>query len=139
MKTIFFWNQFKKGRTPFWQPWGCMGCLGRLLLFLLLLLLLLFLLSLFRKCENTRDETGSRRGEATEIRWNEPIANGEDVGLPSPEQNVLPPFEESVPNPENNGATEIYPNLLYVIFDAEANDETLKVFGKEFTALWRWP
>lgn len=139
MKTIFFWNQFRKGRTPFWQPWGCMGCLGRLLLFLLLLLLLLFLLSLFRKCENTRDETGSRRGEATEIRWNEPIANGEDVGLPSPEQNVLPPFEESVPNPENNGATEIYPNLLYVIFDSEANDETFKVFAKKFTSLYPSP
>lgn len=139
MKTIFFWNQFKKGRTPFWQPWGCMGCLGRLLLFLLLLLLLLLLLSLFRECEDTRDDTGPRSREATETRWNEPIANGEDVGLPSPEQNVLPPFEESVPNPENNGATEIYPNLLYVIFDSEANDETFKVFAKKFTSLYPSP
>lgn len=139
MKTILFWNQFKKGRTPFWQPWGCMGCLGRLLLFLLLLLLLLLLLSLFRKCENTGDETDSRSGETTEIRWNEPIANGEEVGLPSPEQNVLPPFEETIPNPENDGATEIYPNLLYVIFDSEADDETFKVFAKNFSSLYPSP
>lgn len=139
MKTIFFWNQFKKGRTPFWQPWGCMGCLWRLLLFLLLLLLLLLLLSLFRKCGDTGDETDSRSGETTEIRWNEPIANGEEVGLPSPEQNVMPPFEESIPNPENNGATEIYPNLLYVIFDSEADDETFKTFAKQFTSLYPAP
>lgn len=139
MKTIFFWNQFNKGRTPFWQPWGCMGCLGRFLLFLLLLLLLLFLLSLFRKCENLGNSSDSDTGVVTERRWNEPIANGEEVGLPSPEQNVLPPFEESVPNPENNGATEIYPNLLYVIFDSEANDETFKAFAKKFTSLYPAP
>lgn len=139
MKTIFFWNQFKKGRTPFWQPWGCFGCLGRLLLFIILLLLLLLLLSLFRKCESSNNGSDSNGGDSTEIRWNEPIANGEEVGLPSPEQNVMPPFEESVPNPENNGATKIYPNLLYVIFDSEANDETFKAFAKRFTSLYPAP
>lgn len=147
MKTIFFWKQFNKGRTPFWQPWGCLGCLGRLLLFLLLLLLLLFLLSLFRRCESSGNNFGPPIGnnpvpridETNETRWNEPIANGEEVGLPSPEENVLPPFEESVPNPENNGATQIYPNLLYVIFDSEANDETFKVFARQFTSLYPAP
>jgi len=139
MKTIFFWNQFNKGRTPFWQPWGCFGCLGRLLLFIILLLLLLLLLSLFRKCASSNNGSDSNGGDSTEIRWNEPIANGEEVGLPSPEQNVMPPFEESVPNPENNGATEIYPNLLYVIFDSEANDETFKAFAKRFTSLYPAP
>lgn len=108
-------------------------------MFLLLLLLLLFLLSLPRKCENTRNGTDIRSGGSNEIRWNEPIANGEDVGLPPPERNVLPPFEKSVPNPENNGVTEIYPNLLYVIFDSEANDETFKAFAKKFTALYPAP
>lgn len=140
MKTIFFWKQLNKGRTPFWQPWGCLGCLGRFLLFIILLLLLLLLLSLFRKCESSRNGSDSNNvGDSTEIRWNEPIANGEDVGLPSPEQNVLPPFEETIPNPENNGATEIYPNLLYVIFDSEADDETFKAFAKKFSSLYPSP
>jgi len=85
------------------------------------------------------DETDSRSGESTEIRWNEPIANGEEVGLPSPDQNVLPPFEETIPNPENDGATEIYPNLLYVIFDSEADDETFKAFAKKFSSLYPSP
>lgn len=134
MKTIYFWKEFEKGRTPFWQPWGCLGCLWRFLLFLLLLLLLLFLLSLFRKCDGL-----GNIGEQTDIRWNEPIANGEEVGLPSPEQNILPPFDESVPNPENNGATEIYPNLLYVIFDSEADDETFMTFAKKFSSLYPSP
>lgn len=139
MKTIFFWNQFNKGRTPFWQPWGCFGCLGRLLLFIILLLLLLLLLSLFRKCESSSNDSDTNGGDSTEIRWNEPIANGEEVGLPSPDQNVLPPFEETIPNPENDGATEIYPNLLYVIFDSEADDETFKAFAKKFSSLYPSP
>lgn len=139
MKTIFFLNQFKKGRTSFWQPWGCFGCLGRLLLFIILLLLLLLLLSLFRKCESSNGGSDSTAGDSTEIRWNEPIANGEEVGLPSPDQNVLPPFEETIPNPENDGATEIYPNLLYVIFDSEADDETFKAFAKKFSSLYPSP
>lgn len=144
MKTIFFWNQFKKGHTPFWQPWGCLGCLGRLLLFLLLLLLLLFLLSLFRKCEHTTDSGSSSSREAAteetvERRWNKPIADAEEVGLPNPTENNLPPFEETIPNPENGGTTEIYPNLLYVIFDSEADDETFKVFAKKFTSLYPKP
>lgn len=139
MKTIFFWNQFNKGRTPFLQPWGCFGCLGRLLLFIILLLLLLLLLSLFRKCESSNIGSDSNGSDSTEIRWNEPIANGEEIGLPSPDQNVLPPFEETIPNPENDGATEIYPNLLYVIFDSEADDETFKAFAKKFSSLYPSP
>ena len=137
MKTIFFWNQFNKGRTPFWQPWGFFGCLGRLLLFLLLLLLLLLLLSLFRKCENRSSATSG--DDPNTDRWNMPIADGERIGLPSPDKNVLPPFERTVPNPENGGATEIYPNLLYVIFDSEADDETFKIFAKKFTTTYPQP
>ena len=101
-----------------------MGCLGRLLGFLLLLFGLLLLLSLFRGCNN---ESGSNGGtdrpiaQVSDPDWNQPIEGGEEVGLPTPEENVLPPFQESepIPNPENGGATEIYPNLLYVIFDSD--------------------
>ena len=139
MKTIFFWNKTRKEHTPFWKPWGCLGCLGRLLLFLLLLLLLLFLLSLFRRCKSPEVHTNNNSSDSTDVRWNQPIANGEEIGLPSPEQNVLPPFDNAIPNPENNGATEIYPNLLYVIFDSEANDETFKTFAKKFTSLYPSP
>ena len=143
MKKIFFGKKFKNG-TPFWQPWGLMGCLGRLLGFLLLLFGLLLLLSLFRGCNN---ESGSNGGtdrpiaQVSDPDWNQPIEGGEEVGLPTPEENVLPPFQESepIPNPENGGATEIYPNLLYVIFDSDANDETFKTFAKKFTSLYAAP
>ena len=139
MKRIFFWNQYNRTRLPFWHPWGFMGCLGRFLLFLLLLLLLLFLLSLFRRCEFNSRDRGHHNPGTTERRWHEPIADGEDVGLPTPEDNVLPPFEETIPNPDNGGATEIYPDLLYVIFDSEANDDTFKAFAEKFTSLYPAP
>ena len=135
MKIIDFWNR-KRGATPFWQPWGCMGCLGRIIGFFALLLALLLLLSLFRKCT-----TPSNSSEPIVENWNRPIENGESVGLPSPEENVLPPFEESepIPNPDNDGATEIYPNLLYVIFDSEANDDTFTAFAEKFSSLYPAP
>lgn len=138
MKKIFFGKGSTYNGTPFWQPWGCLGCLGRLLAFLLLLFLLLLLLSLFRQCQ-VRNVGGP--GIADVPVWNEPIAGGEDVGLPSPEENILPPFEEStpVPNPEDGGATEIYPNLLYVIFDSEANDDTFLKFAEGFTSRYPEP
>ena len=143
MKKTFFGKKFKNS-TPFWQPWGLMGCLGRLLGFLLLLFGLLLLLSLFRGCNN---ESGSNGGtdrpiaQVSDPDWNQPIEGGEEVGLPTPEENVLPPFQKSkpIPNPENGGATEIYPNLLYVIFDSDANDETFKTFAKKFTSLYAAP
>lgn len=140
MKKIFFGKDVKKG-TPFWQPWGVMGCLGRLLGFILLLLLLLLLLSLFRGCNRTAGREGGPIVQNPNPDWNQPIDGAEDVGLPSPEENVMPPFQESepVPNPENGGATQIYPNLLYVIFDSDANDETFKTFAKRFTALYPAP
>lgn len=141
MKTIFFWKQFRKMRIPFWQPWGCMGCLGRLLAFLLLLLLLLFLLSLFRKCDGRSGEDSSD-GDSTEVRWNEPIAGGEDVGLPSPEENTPPPFQDLDPviNPEDS-LTEIYPNLLYAIFDTEDDkvEDSFVKFAKKFSSLYPAP
>lgn len=146
MKKIFFGTQIKNGRLPFWHPWGFMGCLGRLLLFLLLLLLLLFLLSLFRRCDHDgsrsirgSDRGGGNRSDTTWVSWNQPIENGEEVGLPAPEDNVLPSFEETVPNPDNDGATEIYPNLLYVILDSETDDETFKQFAQKFSSLYPAP
>lgn len=138
MKKIYFGKNSKSG-IPFWQPWGIMGCLGRLLGFLLLLLALLLLLSLFRGCKETVAD------EPTPIivdpDWNQPIQGGETVGLPAPEENVMPPFLELEPirNPENGGATEIFPNLLYVIFDSDANDETFKIFASRFTSLYPAP
>lgn len=139
MKKVFFGKNFKKG-IPFWQPWGLMGYLGRLLVFLLMLFVLLLLLSLFRGCNNGSD-TGGQIPGGSDSDWNQPIEGGEEVGLPAPEDNVLPPFQESepIPNPENGGATEIYPNLLYVIFDSDANDETFKTFAKKFTSLYVAP
>ncbi len=149
MKKIFFRKIFGNSWLPFWQPWGCLGCLWRLLLFLLLLLLLLLLLSLFRTCchdldplrEEGRGRGGDEPGLVEERRWNHPVDDGERVGLPSPEENKLPPFEETepIPNPEDGGATQIYPNLLYVIFDSEADDETFKKFAEKFTSLYPEP
>lgn len=132
MKKVYFGSKLNNQRIPFWQPWGCLGCAGRLLAFLLLLLLLLFILSLFRHCDCQED------GGST---WNPPIEGGERVGLPSPDENVLPPFEEStpIPNPGDGGATEIYPDMLYVIFDSEANDQTFLTFAEEFTMRYPEP
>ena len=164
MKKIFF-GKGTSNHIPFWNPWGIWGCLWRLLLFILLLLLLLFLLSMFRGCNTTghRDsprivdvpEEFDRPGERYEqpsdqsrpiihpidSTWNRPIDGGEEVGLPSPEENQLPPFEEiePIPNPEDGGISEIYPNLLYVIFNSEANDETFKKFAQKFTSLYPEP
>lgn len=150
MKKIFFWKV--RGRAPFWQPWGALGCLGRFLLFLLLLLLLLFLLSLFRKCDRNYDDSGSmartevgdprsgaERSLPSDPHWNEPIPGGEEIGLPAPDDNVLPPFEEPIPNPETGGSPEIYPNLLYVIFDSDADDETFKTFARKFSSIYPAP
>lgn len=166
MKKILFGRKGTNDHVPFWQPWGVMGCLGRLLLFLLMLTLLLVLLSLFRSCGDTDNEAGAdgetwprefkqpgdrftdpggEHGPVTDIpsdtTWNEPIADAEDVGLPSPEDNKLPPFDEgtTIPNPENGGATKIYPNLLYVIFDSGADDEVFKAFATKFTQLYPRP
>lgn len=139
MKKIYFGKKNKNG-TPFWHPWGLLGCMGRLLGFMLLLFALLLLLSLFRGCNNDPG-TDVPFAQVSDPDWNQPIEGGESVGLPSPEENVLPPFQDSepIPNPENGGATEIYPNLLYVIFDSDANDETFKTFAKKFTTLYAAP
>ena len=143
MKKIYFWNKISKGGEPFWQPWGCMGCMGRILGFFLLLTFLILLLSLFRKCESS-ESASQNNGDVVptdSIAWNQPITGGEDVGLPAPDENRLPPFEEMepVPNPDDGGATRIYPNLLYVIFDSGTNDETFKKFAKEFNAIYPFP
>ena len=126
MKRIYFGKNFKNG-TPFWQPWGLLGCLGRLLGFILLLFALLLLLSLFRGCNKDSDTDGPL-AQVSDPDWNQPIEGGESVGLPSPEENVLPPFQDSepIPNPENGGATETYPNQLNEIFDSEANHDIFK-------------
>lgn len=143
MKKIYFWNRINKGGMPFWQPWGCMGCLGRLLGFFLLLALLIILLSLFRKCGSTEggSENGGRLSPGDSVAWNRPIADGDEVGLPSPDENQLPPFEkiDPVPNPDDGGATRIYPNLLYVIFDSGTDDSTFKKFAQRFSALYPSP
>lgn len=139
MKKIFFGNKSGTSGTPFWQPWGFMGCLGRLLGFLLLLLLLLSLLGLFRKCQ--RGDADRESGSDPVAEWRRPIEGGEDVGLPSPEDNVMPPFEElePVPSPDDDGISEIYPNLLYVILDSGVDDETFLKFAKAFTSMYPAP
>lgn len=134
MKKIYFGSD-SDPRLPFWQPWGVMGWLGRFLAFILLLSLLLLMLSLFRECNRVSYDY------ITDPDWNKPVAGGEEVGLPSPEENFLPPFEEmpTVPNPENDGASEIYPNLLYVIFNSNGDDQTYLTFAEKFTSLYPPP
>lgn len=140
MKKIYFWNRDKKMGTPFWHPWGFLGCLGRFLGFFLLLSFLLLLLSLFRKCDDLGHSGGAPDSMADN--WNQPIRNGEEIGLPSPEENTPPPFDSIVPitNPEDS-LTEIYPNLLYAIFDTEDDKvtETFTTFAKKFTSLYPAP
>lgn len=163
MKKIFF-GKGTNGHEPFWQPWGIMGCLGRLLLFLFMLALLMALLYLFRSCDHSAGEQladvnwpeefqrpgneyiqpgsqDNRNSAPSDPQWNRPINGGRDVGLPSPDENVLPPFEdmEPVPNPDNDGATQVYPNLLYVILDSDVNDEAFKTFATKFSQLYPQP
>lgn len=156
-----------KPYMPFWQPWGCFGCLWRVLLYALLLLLLLFILSLFRECCCTGRSTindpstefpapsdkyiapvsdedgGDDRRADVDPEWNRPIPGGEDIGLPSPEDNVIPPIDDDkfIPNPDDGGMTQIYPDLLYVVFDSESesDDETFKTFATKFSELYPQP
>lgn len=146
MKKIFFQTGGGKNRQlP--KSLKPLGCLWRALLFMFLLVLLLLLLSLFRKCCSTSSDDYPRIGGGSgdqgsmplDESWKRPISNGKDVGLPSPEHNTLPPFENPIPNPENGGATQIYPNLLYVILDSDTDDETFKAFAKKFTSLYPAP
>lgn len=110
------------------------------MLFFILLILLLLLLSLFRKCDcPDRSEDRDMAELPLEDRWKTPLPGAEDVGLPPPEDNYLPPFENPVPDPDNGGATEIYPNLLYVILDSDTDDETFKMFAERFTTLYEAP
>ncbi len=140
MKKIFFGKNYNKNAVPFWQPWGPLGFLGRTLGFLFLVASLLFLLSLFRGCGAGNGNATGGSGSAARD-WNKPIVGGEEVGLPSPEENNLPPFEEMEPqpNPENDGATEIYSNLLYVIFNSEANDDVFLKFAEKFSSIYPEP
>jgi len=72
-------------------------------------------------------------------KWKTPIEGGEDVGLPKPEDNKVPPFEKekTIPDPENGGISDVYANLLYVILDSEENDEAFKTFAQKFTSLYK--
>lgn len=141
MKIISFRDKKGKSCIPIWQPWGITGCFGRFLGFFILLFLLIVLLSLFKRCEANNTAGNSSLFPLDTATWNRPIADGEEVGLPSPDENILPPFDElkPIPNPDDGGATRVYPNLLYVIFDSEANDETFKKFAKKFSSLYPAP
>ncbi len=96
---------------------------------------------------NTGDNGGNNDGDnggnngIVDPDWNQPVDGGEDAGLPAPEDNNLPPFEEiePIPDPENGGATDVYPNMLYVIFDSSADDNAFKTFAKKFTSLYPEP
>lgn len=137
MKKIFFGGN-SDNRTPFWQPWGFMGYWGRFLAFMLLLLALIAILSLFRNIDELSSEP---QRIITDPDWNQPIVGGEEVGLPAPEDNILPPFDQTTPiaNPRDGGMTEIYPNLLYVIFNSDANDDTFRTFAEGFTTRYAEP
>ena len=160
MKTIKFGNASSNGHVPFWQPWGCMGCLWRFLLFLLLLLVLLLLLSLLKTCDNKEElpkefkqpadstfiqpDSIPQEGIPADSSWNRPIEDAEKVGLPSPRENTPPPFDEreTIPNPENGGITDIYGNMLYVIFDSDVEagaDEIFRTFASKFSSLYPQP
>ncbi|MBR5131214.1 MAG: S8 family serine peptidase [Alistipes sp.] len=139
MKKIFFGSKDNNKRIPFWQPWGAPEYFGRFFAFLLLLLALLCVLGLFRSCEDCcSDCLGC---DPSDPEWNQPIERGEEVGLPSPDDNLLPPFEQMEPiaNPRDNGSTEIYPNLLYVIFNSDADDQAFRSFAQQFSARYPAP
>lgn len=139
MKTFLFPPSSRKGGAPFWQPWGCWGCLWRLLLFLLMLLTLLLLLSMLHTCEG---QTGS--SDPVDSTWNNPVSGGDTLGLPRPEENVPPEFNDSdlVPNPEDTLRQE-YRGLLYVIFDEEEMGDNVNqafaTFAQKFYALYPRP
>ena len=134
----FFFNSGSNNNTPFWQPWKWAGYWGRYLLFMLLLALLIILLSLFRGCNNVGIEESI---VVSDPEWNQPIEGGEEVGLPSRDENRLPSFDEltPIPNPDNGGATEIYPNLLYVIFNSDAGDQVFTSFAQQFRERYAEP
>lgn len=133
MKKFYFGKGSKDGGMPFWKPWGFWGYMARFAACLLLTLAVLYLLSLFKPM-------GVRIGQA-DPNWNRPIVGGEQVGLPSPKDNSLPPFDqlEPAPNPDNGGATEIYPGMLYVIFDSDTDDQTFITFAENFTSRYPEP
>lgn len=144
MKKIFFKTKGKAHPgQPFWYPWGMGGCIGRLLLFLVLLLLLLFLLSLFRRCGNTQTE-----GEVTDpIFQQDPLPhtpfdttltdydnNLPDPGefLPDSAHNVVPPFSRDSLVSDTTSRREIVGNVLNIILDSDAGNETFKKWAQEF-------
>lgn len=142
MKKIDFFSNSNKQRIPFWQPWGFGGCLGRAAFFMFLLLTLLLLISLFRQCDcSEKPTTPPPLDTINDSTIVQPIDGAEEVGMPAPEDNRLPSFDDRpvVPNPENGGVTEIYSNLLYVIFDLETTEQDLLLFGEKFSEKYPSP
>ena len=141
MKKFFFNNSNNDSRTPFWQPWGLGGFLGRLLGFTLLLLALILLLRLFRNYEEWCDPNQPNQPPLPETPWHKPIEGGEEIGLPSPDDNKLPDFGELEPitNP-GNGDCETYPGLLYIVLkSADNGDAALRQFAQQFSTLYPEP
>ena len=141
MKKFFFNNSNNDSRTPFWQPWGLGGFLGRLLGFTLLLLALILLLRLFRNYEEWCDPNQPNRPPLPETPWHKPIEGGEEIGLPSPDDNKLPDFGELEPITDpGKGDCETYPGLLYIVLkSADNGDAALRQFAQQFSTLYPEP
>lgn len=144
MKRINFSEGGKTPHTPFWMPWGAGGCLWRGLAFLALIGLLILLVSLFRSCGDD-DRTASLPEEfQTPLEPGQPLVPIDTVGgqdgnipdpgpdLPGPGDNFLPPFDDDqlIDNPDDG--RQYVGNLLNVMLDSEANDDTFRRWAAEF-------
>lgn len=141
MKKIDFFSNLNRQRIPFWQPWGFGGCLGRAAFFMFLLLTLLLLISLFRQCDCSEKPTTPPPLPGNDSTIVQPIDGAEEVGMPAPEDNRLPSFDDrpTVPNPGDGGATQIYSDLLYVIFGLDTDEQDLLQFSEKFSAKYPSP
>lgn len=137
MKKIVFDNKKPSNKAPFWQPWGWSGWLGKFLAFMLLLLLLLLLLSLFKKCSD--DSIVADSSHDDDQSWVRPIDNAEDFGLPADEDNRLPETDDDdiITDPETG--ERLVGNQLYVVFDANTDEEGIKKFAVKFQELYPKP
>lgn len=152
MKKIFFGPKDSKGGPePFWKPWGAAGWFGRLLGFLALLFAFVLLLSLLKKCDN-RNRLADNRDIPEEITNPEgpdpvrvPIDDGvnfphdiQDPGpyLPQPGDNILPEIDDEDIITDDETGHQYVGNLLNVILDSDANDDTFRRWAEEFKTLY---
>lgn len=154
MKKFFFGNK-NEDNSP-WRPWGFSGWLGRVLLFFILLMVLLIMLSLFRKCSKEQDDDSQTAENAiTELPddivappVDNPVPLPDDIGdfpgrmdnpgpfLPDDDSNLIRQIDEDDIVTDDDSQQLIAGNVLNVILDSGADDETFKKFAQEFKTIY---